>query len=64
LLNDSIAPDDLKAASELVRKFADALDSCLGIDVLHECLRKSDVTVAELEQYQRFTDYDYLSYNE
>jgi len=40
LVNDSIAQDGLKAASELVCKFAAVLDSCNGIEVSHECLKK------------------------
>ena len=64
LVEDAITQDDLKVATGLVHSFAAILDSCDGINVSHECLKKSDITFAEWEQYQRFTDYDYLSSNE
>ncbi|MGL6225609.1 MAG: hypothetical protein ACRC10_03170 [Thermoguttaceae bacterium] len=63
LMNDLITEYDRKVATTLVKEFADLLNSCKGIDVSCECLQTSDVTLAKIQLYQRFTDYDYLSYD-
>jgi hypothetical protein len=56
-----------KAKRELIEdhieNFEQILNQCKGIDTSSKCLSEEYISLDDVRQFERFTDYDYLSYD-
>ncbi|MDR1484416.1 MAG: hypothetical protein LBT09_06295 [Planctomycetaceae bacterium] len=57
--------DDIKRklVENHVEEFEKILNGCEGIDTASRCLSEEKITLDDIKQLERFTDYDYLSYD-
>jgi hypothetical protein len=52
-----------ETATNHILEFGTIVSSCSGINVISKCLSEEKITLDNMRQLARFTDYDYLSYD-